>query len=592
MPRLTAFFQHLPGGVVSAMPAGPAGQVLRWAALTAAGLLGHYTVAGDQVPGGGYSGLVQWLAGIGPWWAVGMARKPLAPPSSPGEPGFRYVRQERPGPATHALAPVADPDSAFLAMAETVPDILFMVTPDGACEYINQRFYDFTGTPEGSALGHGWAGVLHPGERGAHLLQWQATLQSPTLAGIRGRIRAADGRYQWFFARLRPVTDGQGRVIRWFGAASNIHSLTQSEEQLRLLNESLEQRVSERTAALRDSEARLRAIFDSAVEGILTMDEEGTIESANPAALSCFGYAAGELTGRKLTALLPDSHLPPDGRDAAESFLPGSGTQAGVERELIGVRREGFRFPAHLSVIGFQADGERRFAGFVRDLTIQKRLEHLILEISEREQRRIGGDLHDGLGQELTALSMLNSVLQKDLEAKHLPEAATSARIAGMLDVARRQLYQTVHGLLPVAAEPGGLMSGLERHAESCRETLGCHCHFHCPVPVLMQDAAHATHLFRIAQEAIHNAVRHGRAEKITIRLLQADPGYVVLEVEDAGTGISGLMTGHSGVGLRSMKYRAEAMQGRLEVHRPACGGTLIRCVVPGSPPPNDTPCS
>jgi two-component system, LuxR family, sensor kinase FixL len=322
------------------------------------------------------------------------------------------------------------------------------------------------------------------------------------------------------------------------------------------------------------------------------MDEEGTIESANPAALSCFGYADGKLTGRKLTALLPDPHLPPDGQYTAESLLPGSGTQAGVERELIGIRRDGSRFPAHLSVIGFQADGGRHFAGFVRDLTIQKRLEHLILEISEREQRRIGGDLHDGLGQELTALSMLNSVLHKDLEAKHLPEAATSARIAGMLDVARRQLYQTVRGLLPVAAEPGGLMSGLERHAESCRETLGCHCHFHCPVPVLMHDAAHATHLFRIAQEAIHNAVRHGRAEKITIRLLQADPAFVVLEVEDGGTGISGRMTDHSGVGLRSMKYRAEAMQGRLEVQRPSGGGTLIRCVVPVTPPPNDTPCS
>jgi signal transduction histidine kinase len=216
-----------------------------------------------------------------------------------------------------------------------------------------------------------------------------------------------------------------------------------------------------------------------------------------------------------------------------------------------------------------------------RDLSESRRLEEALLGAIEDEQRRIGRDLHDGLGQELTAIGMLNSVVHKGLEVKGHSEAETLAKLGGLLKRASSEVRRISHGLQPVAAEPGALMSGLKQLVTGSVALHGVSARFECPTSVEIPDPGVANHLFRIAQEAVQNALRHAHPKNITVRLSK-DGARVRMEIEDDGPGITRERAGGShGIGLNTMKYRANAMGGFLQVLRPETGGTLIRCLVP-----------
>ncbi len=154
-------------------------------------------------------------------------------------------------------------------------------------------------------------------------------------------------------------------------------------------------------AALRDSEARLRAILETAVEGIITIDERGIIESVNAAAERIFGFPAAQLVGQNVSRLMPSPY-----RDEHDGYLAnylhtGEAKIIGIGREVAGQRKDGTIFPMDLSVSEVRQADRRLFTGFVRDITERKHLEKEISEISNREQQRIGQDLHEGLCQQL-----------------------------------------------------------------------------------------------------------------------------------------------------------------------------------------------
>src|SRR5262249_26018931 len=205
-------------------------------------------------------------------------------------------------------------------------------------------------------------------------------------------------------------------------------------------------------------------------------------------------------------------------------------------------------------------DGEGNIyaiAGIVTDLTERRRLEEEVLRISEREQRRIAQDLHDGLGQNLTGIIHLATALQSKLDERALPEAEDAARVVKLLDQAVIQTRTLARGLLPVPLEADGLMSALERLAAMVRDLFkidGC---FECPQPVSIPDNVVATHLYRIAQEAVNNAIKHGRASQIKIELTDAS-GLITLTVRNNGLMISQTRSINDGIGLRIMRYRAK----------------------------------
>ncbi len=333
-------------------------------------------------------------------------------------------------------------------------------------------------------------------------------------------------------------------------------------------------------ADLRDSEERLRAILRTAVEGIITIHERGIVETINPAAEKIFGWRAEEIVGQNINRLMPlpysrehDSYL--------EKYLhTGQAKIIGAGREVRGLRKDGTVFPMDLSVSEVRLSDRRLFAGFVRDITDRRRLEREILEISDRERQRIGQDLHDGLCQNLTGIELMSEVLEQKLARRSKAGAAKAGEIASHVREAIRQARLMARGLAPVTLESEGLMSGLKELAEKTGKSFGIHCRFVCEETVLVLDLSVASHLFRIAQEAVSNAVKHGKAREILIRLEVAHEN-ALLVVTDDGVGVPEASAPSDGMGLHIMKYRAGVIGGSLSVLPRAVGGSEVVCAFP-----------
>ena len=214
------------------------------------------------------------------------------------------------------------------------------------------------------------------------------------------------------------------------------------------------------------------------------------------------------------------------------------------------------------------------------DITERKGLEEAILEISAREQRRIAQDLHDGLGQHLTGIAFMCKVLEEKLLDKSLPEAVEAGKIVKMVNQAIDNTRELARGLHPVAAEPMGLMSALKKWASEVEGLFRIGCSFHCEKPLLIRDANLATHLYRIAQEAVNNAIRHGKSRNIVIRL-SGKSGIGTLLIQDDGQGFPKKQDSPPGVGLSIMNYRADIVGGSLKVQPNQDRGITVTCMFP-----------
>jgi signal transduction histidine kinase len=233
------------------------------------------------------------------------------------------------------------------------------------------------------------------------------------------------------------------------------------------------------------------------------------------------------------------------------------------------------------SWLGRVGDAQRHMAEVDRLHLSNKRLEGALLEISAREQRRIGLDLHDNLGQHLTGTAFMSKALQQRLEAQGLTEAAEADKIVTLVNEAIEKTRELSRGLVPVVSGADGLMASLQRLAAEVEDFFNVSCRFVCDVPVLLDDVVAGTHLFHIAQEGVSNAIKHGRATRIVLALSAlGDSGR--LAIEDNGVGIPSMPTSTSGMGLHIMGYRAAMIGGSLEVTREPNGtGTIVRCSFP-----------
>ena len=231
-------------------------------------------------------------------------------------------------------------------------------------------------------------------------------------------------------------------------------------------------------SALRDSEERLRAILATAVEGIITIDERGTIESFNRAAEQIFGYKAREIIGKNVNVLMPSPHREQHDAYIGNYLRTGHANIIGIGRETVGRRKDGAIFPMDLSVSEVRLADRRIFTGFVRDITERKRLEREILEISDREQRRIGHDLHDGLCQHLAGIELMSQVLEQKLTPQSKDAAKRAGDIARNVREAIGQTRSLARGLSPVTLESEGLTSALHELAVNTEKLFNVKCRF------------------------------------------------------------------------------------------------------------------
>ena len=312
----------------------------------------------------------------------------------------------------------------------------------------------------------------------------------------------------------------------------------------------------------------------TAREGIILADTHGRIEYVNPAAESLFGYARGELLGESIKRLMPAEHRRVHDDYVNRYLQTGMPKIIGSGRHLTAKRKDGSRFPIYLSIGDINSSHRRVFAGVILDMSEQRQLQREILEIPVSEQRRIGQELHDGLGQQLTGLGMLATSLQNKASK---PDYELAARLASGLQDAIAQVRALSRGLMPVNVDAEGFISALKELTDSVRVQTGIEISLKVKERVQISDSSSALHLYRIAQEAINNALKHARARRIEVAV-GIENGRGCLSVRDNGTGFVLSREIDSGLGLRIMRHRCSLIDADLEIDSDATDGCEIKC--------------
>lgn len=352
-------------------------------------------------------------------------------------------------------------------------------------------------------------------------------------------------------------------------------------EERRLLNALAERmgRIAEREqieAELRREKDFAESLVETAPAIVLVLDPEGHILRINRYMEEFAEYTLREVQGENWL----DTFVP---KTAHERMRRLAGPLAMETAELIGpvrakngLEREVEWYTKTLTdaageVVGVLAVG--------RDITQRRRLEKEIVDISTREQQRIGQELHDGLGQELTGLGYLAQMLYCDLEQRGAPETETANQLADGVEKALEQARTIARGLVPVEIDADGLLNSLGQLAAQTEKRFGIACRLYCDVPALIDDTATAAQLFRIVREAVNNATKHARASRITIEA-QNGSDAIVFSVRDDGLGIPLDAELSDGMGLRIMQHRAGVIGAVLSVGPAQGGGTLVTCTI------------
>jgi len=334
-------------------------------------------------------------------------------------------------------------------------------------------------------------------------------------------------------------------------------------------------------ARTEEARARLAAIVQNSDDAIFSQTFDGRITSWNHGAELVFGFAEAEAVGRESRALIP-SQSEQDEQQIIQQIQKG---QSPPEHalEAIRIRKDGHAIHVSQSVSPLEdSNGQRVGVSIIaRDITARKNLEREVLEITGSEQQRIGRELHDSLGQELTGLSYLAKGLAQKLSAEESPQTGIAQTIADSVQRALREVRTAVQGLVPVEVDASGFMAALEKLAAETTARCGIDCRVEGDDRVSIDDNVVATHLFRIVQEAINNAVKHAQPRQILVRP-ELSNGTLRVTVQDDGVGIvpGTASRNGGGMGLRIMQYRAGVIDATLEVRRQAGHGTAVVCQI------------
>jgi PAS domain S-box-containing protein len=337
--------------------------------------------------------------------------------------------------------------------------------------------------------------------------------------------------------------------------------------------------ITDRQAAqhLRETQARM---FELLHEGVVVIDGRNNIRMANPAFERMFGFAPGTAVDTAMEDLI--AQPPGVRRDRLDAQLLGPIHEPPdtTPVEFKCRRRDGSLFEAACVATVTHVDGATHRLAVITDVTERRGLEREILEIAGREQLRIGSDLHDGLGQDLTGVALMLRSVVAQLRKENSAARGDVEDIISLVNGAIESTRAMARGLAPVGADRGGLIAGLQSMAVRGMERYGVRAHFNTSLkePLTLDDGA-ATHLYRIAQEAFTNAIRHGRVTQVTISLATAE-GVLTLSVQDNGRGFDE-RNANNGMGMKLMRYRAQMLGGDVTVANNTGGGVIVRCTCP-----------
>jgi PAS domain S-box-containing protein len=344
----------------------------------------------------------------------------------------------------------------------------------------------------------------------------------------------------------------------------------------------LRRRVQKQTHIIREkllAEAALKAryenLFENANDMVFTCDLSGRITSVNQTGEQLLRLSRDEIIKKKLMEFIVEEQ-----RVAAAQWFE----QIVLKVELPPAEwdfTDGVEQRVRLEIgtrIVEQKGTAVEVEGIARDITERKRLEKEILEISNREQQRIGHDLHDGVCQQLAGIAYRMDILADQLQEEKFPEAAEAERIGGLVNDAITQTRSVARGLFPVHLEESGLALALEDLAANATNLFKIKCDVICEGPPPTLENAVAAHLYYIAQEAVLNAVKHGKAGHVKISLTHID-GHFALTIQDDGTGFQTGNGSSTGMGVRIMHYRAKTIGATLDLKSVASNGTRVTCI-------------
>src|SRR3984885_937001 len=458
-------------------------------------------------------------------------------------------------------------EARYRALVEQIPAVVFMAYLDkGIGEaYVSPQIEAALGFSQSEWLEDPvrWYDQIYPDDK----QRWSSEAAEMFLSGkplkSAYRVLARDGRVLWFHCEAEMIRREDGRP--WF-----IHGVGVDITELKLAEESLQ-----------DERNVLSAILDIVGALIVVLDHKGRIVRFNRTCEQTTGYSFAEVQGKYVWDLLPL----PEGVDNFKAIFEDTNAASGTYETSLLTRSGTTRLVTWSSTVLAGKDGATSHVIVTGiDITERRRLEKALLEVSAREQRRIGEDLHDGLGQHLTGIAFMSKVLESKLTENSLPESGDAAKIVKLVNEAINKTRELSRGLLPVVSDAHGLMSALTRHAEEVQDLFRISCRFECGDPVLIYDVNVATHLYYIAREAVNNAIKHGHPGHVVIGLF-VENGEGTLSVQDDGAGISDIPSNQKGMGLNIMNYRANMIGGSLDIRKNFTGGTSVVCLFPLPPP-------
>jgi len=339
------------------------------------------------------------------------------------------------------------------------------------------------------------------------------------------------------------------------------------------IGEIVERKLAE--DALKETMTRNKALLNAIPDLIFRVRKDGTVLDFKKGKTLGRDLSSRKVIGMKV-ARLPEYY----------EFVPQGLVREGMKNGLHVLRTGETHIFEHRITRGsavfyyevlLTVSGDDEVLGIMRDITERRRLENQVLEISEWEQQRIGQDLHDSLSQQLAGIAYLGKVLEQRLAARSLDEAKDAAEIITLINDAITQTRGIARGLYPIRMEEIGLMNALGELAGTVEKLFTVSCRFEYDRVVLIHDTINAIHLYRIAQEAVNNAIKHGMATDIVISLT-SENGTTRLAIRDNGTGFRKAHKDGKGMGISTMKHRANMIGAAIDI-RSDKRGTVVSCL-------------
>jgi len=444
-----------------------------------------------------------------------------------------------------------DSEQRYRDIIRTTQEGILVVDADARINYVNDQMAEMVGYAPEELVGRSMYEFVDEAARREVSRHFERQRQ-----GIKERydlrFRRRDGEELWTIVSANPMVNDSGEFV---GALAMVINITERK----------------RVEQARDAERRrLFSLMEALPAFIYLQGPDHTVRFAN----ATFRERFGEPDGKRCYEILM-SRSKPCPRCPARGVLD---TRVPNLREWPD-SPDGRFYEIH-DYPFTDVDGSPLLLEVGIDITERKQLEQEIANIAEQERRRIGQDLHDVVGQNLTGIAYLSRVLEQKLAARKLAEASYGAKIVKLVNQCAAQTRSLARGLCPVEMGADGLMSALREFASNIEELFNVSCLFECAKPVLIDDSTRATQLYHIAREAVNNAIRHGKANEIVISLTSFDD-RVGLAIRDDGVGLSDGAAKPSGMGLHVMKYRASTLGGWLDVRGVSGGGTVVVCSCP-----------